>query len=64
MSEGELVGPVTAKSQELVQTTRPVPATPELEDSPRDALWIGGLVAVLFFIILIGWASLDVLVVE
>ncbi|KQM74177.1 HlyD family type I secretion periplasmic adaptor subunit [Sphingomonas sp. Leaf20] len=57
MSEGELVGPVTAKSQELVQTTRPVPATPELEDSPRDALWIGGLVAVLFFIILIGWAS-------
>ncbi|MDD1453163.1 HlyD family type I secretion periplasmic adaptor subunit [Sphingomonas sp. H160509] len=54
MSSGTIIPHVPGAVVPIGQTIRERMA---LEDSPRDALWIGWIVAIAFFVILGGWAA-------
>jgi HlyD family type I secretion membrane fusion protein len=54
VSSGTIIPHVQGGVAPIGQTIRERMA---LEDSPRDALWIGWLVAIVFFVILGGWAA-------
>ncbi|RYF19044.1 MAG: biotin/lipoyl-binding protein, partial [Oxalobacteraceae bacterium] len=44
-------------SQEIMPAPRGLAERLELDDSPRRAMWIGVVISVLFFVVLIGWAA-------
>jgi HlyD family type I secretion membrane fusion protein len=44
-------------SQEIMPAPRGLAERLELDDSPRQAMWIGVVISVLFFVVLIGWAA-------
>lgn len=46
-----------AASDSKVPDHGPVTSVPALNDSPRNALIIGGAVAILFFVVFLGWAA-------
>lgn len=54
MSSGTIIPHVQGGVVPIGQTIRERMA---LEDSPRDALWIGWIVAIFFFVLLVGWAA-------
>lgn len=54
MSSGTIIPHVQGGVAPIGQTIRERMA---LEDSPRDALWIGWIVAIFFFVLLVGWAA-------
>lgn len=48
---------VQRAQQEIMPPPRSIADRLKLEDSPRHAVWIGTGIAVLFFVVLVGWAA-------
>ncbi|VWX53336.1 HlyD family type I secretion periplasmic adaptor subunit [Novosphingobium sp. 9U] len=51
-------GEIVQRSQEIIPAPLTIGERLKLDDSPKTTIWVGVAVAVLFFVVLLGWAAI------